>query len=330
MAAADPAQRPADPVRAHAVRGCGRGGEPSGRAAAARGRGHRHSLAQSRGPAGSGGGLWVPPPALPLACDRRVRFLMAALPARIARWTVRIVVGCGLLLVVAALLLWWWAGQEGSLQWVLGRLGGRAPVRSDGVEGSVRGVWHIARVVWERDGLRLEAEDIRLRWEPLALLDGTLQLQQVQVARARLIDTRARNDEPLTEPAQLRLPWRVDVQSLEVASLAYQGRVVVEGGNLDAHYRYDGLQHQLGLDRVRIAGGDYRGDASLLAAAPLTLQANVAGRVLAPVPGSAERVPLQVEVHATGPLRALDAQGRLRVAGGAASSQAAPSATATA
>ena len=103
---------------------------------------------------------------------------------RMTRWTIRIVVGCVLLLALAAAMVWWWAGQEGSLQWVLQRIGRTAPLQSEGVEGSVRGGWHIGRIVWERDGLRLEAEDIRLEWQPLAVLHRTLQLEQVHVARA--------------------------------------------------------------------------------------------------------------------------------------------------
>ena len=248
----------------------------------------------------------------------------------VARWLVRIVVGFGLLLVLAAALLWWWAGQEGSLQWLMQRVGQGGPVRSEGVTGALRGEWHIQHIVWERDGIRLEADDIRLRWQPIALIERTLQLDEVSVARARVIDTRPRKDEPLQEPAQLKLPWRVKVDSFKVGSLAYQGRVDVAGGGLDAHYAFDGLQHQLTIAALQLAGGAYRGDVSLLAVAPFTLAANVSGEFTAPVPGAKERVPLQLVLHAQGPARTIAAQASLRVADASVLPENAPAANVSA
>jgi translocation and assembly module TamB len=140
-----------------------------------------------------------------------------------ARWTVRILVGLALLLALAAAGLWWWAGREGSLDWLLRQLATGGPLSSEGVQGSIRGAWHIQRIVWERDGFRLEAEDIRLEWQPVALLGRTLLLDQVRVARARVIDQRPRSQQPLVPPQDLSLPWRVRVDELRVGSFAYQG-----------------------------------------------------------------------------------------------------------
>jgi translocation and assembly module TamB len=255
---------------------------------------------------------------------------MKAAALRITKWATRVLVGFALLLALAAAVVWWWAGQEGSLQWLLQRIGQSAPLRSEGVEGSVRGGWHIGRIVWERDGLRLEAEDIRLEWQPLAVLHRTLQLEVVQVARARLIDTRARKDEPMQEPVQLRLPWRVAVESLKVGSFAYQGRTQVEGGGLEGRYAFDGLRHEVELASLRVAGGEYQGKATLLAVAPLTLDAQLTGRFDAPVPASSARVPLQLALRAHGPARAIEADAKLRVGGSQRDAAAGPRADAKA
>ena len=88
---------------------------------------------------------------------------MKARALRVARWTFRVLIGFVLLLLLLAAAVWWWAGQEGSLDWTLRRVSG-GPLRSEGVEGSIRQGWRIRRIVWERDGLRLEVEDIRLEW----------------------------------------------------------------------------------------------------------------------------------------------------------------------
>ncbi|MBK6008855.1 translocation/assembly module TamB domain-containing protein [Ramlibacter ginsenosidimutans] len=242
---------------------------------------------------------------------------MRAHATRAFRWTVRLLVGCGLLLALAAAVVWWWAGQEGSLQTVLERIGGRVPLHSEGVQGSFRGPWHIARITWERDGIRVEAEDIRLEWQPLALLEQTLRLEQLAVARVQVTDTRPVKDTPLPEPANLLLPWQVDVQRLQVGSLSYQGRVQFAGSGLDAQYAYDGRRHHVELAGLHLAGGDYRGRMVVQARAPLTLGASVAGRFAAPVPGVAEPVPLSFDLQAQGPARAIGVRALLQVRRGA-------------
>ncbi|MEJ8836702.1 translocation/assembly module TamB domain-containing protein [Ramlibacter sp. AN1133] len=231
---------------------------------------------------------------------------------RAARWTTRIVLNLGLLLILLAAGLWWWAGQEGSLDWLLHRIGG-GPLGTEGVEGSIRGGWKIRRIVWERDGLRLEAEDIRLEWQPLALMNKTLQLQQVQVARARVTDRRPASPDPLKPPTDLRLPWRVNVEELQVRELAYDGRFQLQASGLAGGYAFDGLHHRIALKSLHIAGGDYSGEAKMLALPPMTLDAKLAGRFQAPVPGRAEPVPIEFGLQAQGPAARIDARAQLHV-----------------
>lgn len=249
---------------------------------------------------------------------------------RAARWIVRILVGFATLIVLAAAGIWWWAGQEGSLEWVLQRVARGGPLTSEGVRGSLRRGWHIQRIVWERDGLRLVAEDIRLEWQPLAILNRTLQLDEVSVARATVIDDRPKDDEPLKEPEHLRLPWRVKVETLKVGALKVQGRTPFEASGAAAKYGFDGLRHKVELQSLQLAGGEYRGEATLLAVKPLTLDARMSGRFLAPVPGVAERVPLTLEVRAEGPARAIETRAEVRVVDAKADAATLPQATASA
>jgi translocation and assembly module TamB len=248
---------------------------------------------------------------------------------RAARWTVRILAGLGLLLIVTAAGLWWWSGQEGSLDWLLRRMAG-GPLQSEGVEGSIRHGWKIRRIVWERDGLRLEAEDIRIEWQPLALLNKTLQLQQVEVARARVTDRRPASTEPLRPPSDLRLPWRVNVEDLQVREFAYDGRFALQGSGLAGGYAFDGLHHRARLNSLQLAGGDYSGDVRLLALPPMTLDAKLAGRFQAPVPGRTERVPIEFRLQADGPATRIDAKAQLQVLQPRGERAQLPQATATA
>jgi len=250
--------------------------------------------------------------------------------ARVSRWTFRALGAIGLLLAFCAAGIWWWAGQEGSLDWVLQRVAGRGSLQSEGVQGSIRRGWHIRRLVWEREGLRVEAEDIRLEWQPLALLNRTLRVDQVQVARVRVVDRRPRSAEAMKPPDNLRLPWRIHAEALKVGALSYQGRAQLEASGLAADYAYDGLRHRVGLKSLQLAGGDYRGDLALLAIAPLTVDASLSGRFAAPVPGTQERVPLEFTARAEGPAAAIDANARLQVAGAPAGRGELPSAKASA
>lgn len=239
---------------------------------------------------------------------------MNARVAFVTRWTVRVLAGFALLLALLAAGLWWWSGQEGSLKWLFERIAAGGWVQGEGVRGSVRGRWHIERIAWERDGLRLEAEDIELAWQPVAILSRTLQLDQVRVARARVIDKRPQTQEPLKPPQDLRLPWVVNVRELQVGQLRYQGRMEVDASGLAAQYAFDGRHHRLQLHSLKLARGDYRGEVKLLAVAPLTLDAQLAGRFEAPLPGSEERVPLAFQLRAEGPASGIDARAQLLVA----------------
>ncbi|WP_460890882.1 translocation/assembly module TamB domain-containing protein, partial [Ramlibacter alkalitolerans] len=248
---------------------------------------------------------------------------------RAAQWTLRIILNLGLLLILVAAALWWWSGREGSLDWLLHRIGG-GPLQSEGVEGSIRHGWKIRRIVWERDGLRLEAEDIRLEWQPLALLNKTLQLERVQVARARVTDRRPASQEPLKPPTDLRLPWRVNVEDLQVRELAYDGRFQLQARGLAGGYAFDGLHHRIALKSLHIAGGDYSGEARMLALPPMTLDAKLAGRFQAPVPGREERVPIAFRLQAQGPATRFDARAELQVVQPRPEDGVLPQATATA
>ncbi|MDB5752729.1 MAG: hypothetical protein JWP65_3150, partial [Ramlibacter sp.] len=236
----------------------------------------------------------------------------------------------GLLVVLAAAGLWWWAGQEGSLDYVLRRVAQGQPLQSEGVEGSLRSGWRIKRLAWEKDGLRVEALDITLKWHPLALLNRTLRVEQVTVGTARVVDQRPKDDEPLEPPGSLRLPLRVAVDDLKVTRIEYIGAAEVQAAGLAGSYGFDGLNHRVKVSSLKLAGGDYSGQATVLALKPMTLEAKLAGRVQAPVPGVEAPVALAFEAGAAGTLEAFQAQARLQVPQAGTASADLPHATATA
>ena len=49
--------------------------------------------------------------------------------------------------------------------------------------------------------------------------------------------------------------------------------LAIEANGLVTRYAFDGLRHRVGLKSLQIAGGEYSGEATLLAVQPMTLDA---------------------------------------------------------
>jgi translocation and assembly module TamB len=91
------------------------------------------------------------------------------------------------LLFSTAPALWWWSGTE-LAGVVLRRIARSQPLTSPGVRGSLRSGLHVQRLVWEREGLKIEADDA-LPWQPFWLLEGIIQ-NPVRAATLRITDRR--------------------------------------------------------------------------------------------------------------------------------------------
>lgn len=256
--------------------------------------------------------------------------MSARILARGARLVAGTAAALALLLVLLAGGVWWWSGTEGSLAWLLERASRWQPLVAQGVSGSMRSGMHLQRLVWEKDGLRVEARDVRLQWKPLALLTRELKLDQLRAASVVVTDSRPPTGEPLQPPDSLELPLRVDADGLAIGRFEWNGATSVAATDIQGDYLYDGGSHQLRLDGVKLANGRYRGQASVAATGPMALDARLQGSVSTPVPGSSETVPLEFTATVGGPLQRLQARALVGVTGAAAGKDSTPSATVTA
>jgi translocation and assembly module TamB len=231
------------------------------------------------------------------------------------------------LLLVAAAGLWWWAGTDGSLDWTLRQLAQSQPLQVEGVQGSLRSGMRVKRLLWERGGLKVEAFEVQLEWQPLALIMGTLRLDQAHAALVRVEDHRPPTAS--TVPRSLAIPLRVAVADLKVGRVEWAGpSSSFAATDLAADYRFTGSAHQVQLQSLRWGGGSYRGRANLGAGGALPLDASLEGQFLAAVPGGTAQLPLAFTASARGPLADLQASAALQVASGAASSGTRATATA--
>jgi translocation and assembly module TamB len=230
----------------------------------------------------------------------------------------------------AAAGLWWWAGTESSLQWALRRVAESQPLTAEGMSGTLRSGLNVRRLAWERDGLKIEAEDVELAWRPLFLFGGIVKLDRVHASALRITDRRPPSNEPFKLPDALVIRPEVELDDLRIMQVEWITNKAVRAEDLAGRYWFDGATHGLRLDNVRWAGGSYRATANLGARGPLPLDATISGKVEAPVPGRASSLPVEFTAKLNGPLADLQAQAQVTTTDtGAKATQATASARVT-
>ena len=220
-----------------------------------------------------------------------------------------------LLAVVLGAVAWVWTGTGTSLASAVRLAAQRLPADqtlvAEGVTGSVRAGGHIDRLRWARAGLTVEARDIGIAWEwpllPKMVQERSLRLQTLSIGSLRIDDQRPAGDTPFQPPTELVLPIVVDVP-LNVGTVTFTGPPAWLATGLAGRYRFDGTRHDVDLTALQWADGRYRGTASLLARAPMTLDMNLQGEINATVPGARAPLPLVANATVRGPLAGKDAQ----------------------
>lgn len=229
---------------------------------------------------------------------------------------------CGLLVaaVIASGALWWWAGAEGSLATALGWVGQLQPVVATGATGSVRSRGHIGTLTWQQGGLLVNADDVRVHWQPLGLLQGKLIVNELAVGKLVIDDQRPPAAAvPSRPPTSLRLPLQVVLNAFSARSVSFRtagqqatAETTFVATNTAGRYAFDGFTHTLSLANIQVAEGAYQASVSLLAQAPMTLDARLDGTLQARLrPSGPTRhapssspitLPLQAQLTARGAL----------------------------
>ncbi|MDR3454911.1 MAG: translocation/assembly module TamB domain-containing protein [Rhodoferax sp.] len=227
-------------------------------------------------------------------------------PRRVILWLV-----LAPLVVVAGLLsaLWVWTNTDTSLASALQQASRYLPAGqtliAEEVQGSLRRGGRIGRLRWESNGLVVEARQIALAWQPAALLQRRLQLDTLHIAQLSIDDQSPAAATPPPPPQSVVLPFQVGL-AFAIDALRWNGSPALQASGLSGRYRFDGSRHELSVDTVQVAAGQYRAQASLLARAPLTLALQVHGTLTAPVPGSTQALPLVADASAHGQLAGPD------------------------
>ncbi|WP_255368761.1 translocation/assembly module TamB domain-containing protein [Polaromonas sp. OV174] len=215
--------------------------------------------------------------------------------------------------VAATAALWWWAGTDGSLATTLRWLEQSQPLTATHATGSLRTGGHLDQLLWQQDGLRVEAHDVSLAWQPWSLLHGTLKLDRLAAASVLVDDQRPPSSTPAAPPTALNLPLPMALDALSVGHFKLSGSTTFAASGISARYAFNGLSHQLELLSAEVASGRYSGRAALSSHGPLTLDASLSGALSAPLPNSQTALPLTFQATARGPLTELLVKAELQM-----------------
>ena len=186
--------------------------------------------------------------------------------------------------------------------WLLARVPG---LSVDAPQGALLGDFAARSVSWQSGADRVRLTG--LRWQGLRASWRRVSIDQLQADTLDL--ALAPSPGPTTTPTDLRLPLDIDVSELRLATLTEQGQPLVQ--DLAARLHLGREQHRVQLTRLRWQQLLLSGNATLDAAAPLRLQAQLALKGEAP---SADLPAWDGTLDLQGPLAALQAQGRLDAA----------------
>ncbi len=222
---------------------------------------------------------------------------------RLLAWLAWLVLTPVVLALLLAAGLWWWTGSGDSLAASLSRAARYLPagqtLEATDVTGSLRAGGRIGLLRWSADGLVVEARDVSFGWQPMALLDRQLRIEQLRVGQLTVDDRRpAAPTEPLT---RLVLPVGVDL-GFQVDRFEWKGATPLTATSLAGRYRYDHIRHALDLDSAALAAGRYAGRATLGAQAPMALDARLQGELQAPLPGAQGTLPVRATATVQGTL----------------------------
>lgn len=212
-----------------------------------------------------------------------------------------------LLLVLALALLlavWLWSGTRGSLATALREAAAYLPegqtLEVQDVQGSLRLGGQIGLLRWKSGELTVSAREIRLDWQPLDLLRRHLNVRMVSVAELQVDDQRAASPNTPEPPPELVLPLDIDLP-LSIGVFRLTGATTLQASAIAARYQYRDQHHQLDVEQLQLAQGQYQGRVRLQASLPMALDLHASGQVRTSI-GDGQDITLDAIASVSGPL----------------------------
>ena len=93
--------------------------------------------------------------------------------------------------------------------------------------------------MWQQDGLKVDARDVNLAWQPWSLLHGTLKLDRLTAASLEVDDQRTTKAAPATAPTSLHLPLPVAIDTFSVGQLRLTGPTAFAASGISGRYQFN-------------------------------------------------------------------------------------------
>ena len=179
-------------------------------------------------------------------------------------------------------------------------------IRAKGAQGRLVGPLQLERLEIAQSpasGPPILLEHLNLDWQPLALLEGRIDLTRLHIGHLRLPRG---DDEPLKLPADLRLPLSLSLRlaSVEIARLSDADDTPLLN-DLQASISSDGQHHELSRITARWHEARLEARARLMTAAPFHLAATLNAHLPAMQTGAAHLPPSKWQARLDGPLKDL-------------------------
>ncbi len=209
--------------------------------------------------------------------------------------------------------LWWITGTDSGTQWALARVQGTlgAQLQIDATRGNLTDGLDIERLLYESDGMRVEAVEVHLRAQALRALLGQLLINEARAGRVDVLLKPSADNEPPSLPQSLALPIGVRVEDARIDELfvtQQENDVTQRIAALHARYQGGPGGHTLEDFGATTAYGALTATGRIAGRNPFPLDAAIHyTRNGAALPNVREDLPLAARVDLSGSLENLQA-----------------------
>lgn len=197
------------------------------------------------------------------------------------------------LLLPAAVLAWLLLTESGlhnAAALLVKISGGRLQLEQ--VSGRLSDHLHIGALRWQDADSRVQISNIDLRWTPLSLLHGTLQIEALGLGDTEI--ALGSSDEPARIPDSLALPLKINVEAIAVSALRINDQLIADSASASLHA--EGEQHVIKALTLQ------RGDTRVQAHGTLSSRPPFALALDAALEGKLQNKPFAVALKASGDL----------------------------
>lgn len=161
-----------------------------------------------------------------------------------------------------------------------------SPMRAEGIQGRLAGPLQIGKLSLDTEARLITLENLRLDWQPRALLDRHLHVNLLHIGKLAIAGKEKKDEEPPRLPDSIALPFTFQVDSARVdAGEVRQGPAAPIGfGPVALNVDFDGARYLLRLERFAVRSGsdagpiagDFKGQATIATVKPYALHAEIA------------------------------------------------------